>query len=335
MEKQKRRSRFTADPRGRDRHGCDLTHTRAHLALLDLLTKYRCLPRNYLVAGLPSVGRRYAEDVITFSSGEGFIHCPNEAKRHNHPNNRPVVYELSRGTAKRPSKLDRLLLEHGRTPPQLSNRQFRHSFLASIVQFSFDIAPREIVGLKKRTLADIKAHEDYDSFSRPEDSDHIRPDAPLFGYEYTQASGRKRYFYLHGFEIDRRTEPQESYSDRRTIAEKIQNYAAYLAADTYNQVYGISNLFIAFITINEGGAHRILDTIRKYGGAYQDRFGVKYIPDFTADAKPPAPTGHMLTEPWLTVGGTLSILEVLKHERKADDRRNQAQPHPRAYAAAG
>jgi hypothetical protein len=302
MEKQKRRSRFKADPRGMGRHGEHVSGTPNQLAVLDLLLTYPCLPSNYIKARLPSGA---IADVILLLSQEGYIGVPKEATMHVNPIGRPTIYEL------KPKGLQ-LLLDRGRPKRVASNEQFRHKFLTSIAQFSFDIAAREIVGLTKRTLADIEAHPDYPGGTDP---DHIRPDAPLFGYEYTQPSGRKRYFYLHGFEADRGTEPLTGYG-RQTIERKISHYAEYLADRVYDDVYGISNLSIAFVTISAGRAHNILDIVTKVAGEHAPKFLVKHLPDFIHEAKPPAPTGHMVTEPWLTTDGKLSILDVLKAERR-------------------
>ncbi len=305
MEKLKRRSRFKSDPRGAGRHGERVSGTRNQLAVLDLLLAYPCLPSTYIKAWLPSGS---VPDVILLLAQEGYIGAPTEATMHANPNNRPTVYEL------KPKGLQ-LLYSFGRPMRPTSNEQFRHKYLASITQFSFDIATREVPGLKKRTLDDIKSHPNYPGGTDP---DHILPDAPLFGYEYTQPTGRKRYFYLHGFEADRGTEPITGFK-RQTIERKVAQYARYLADRVYSDVYGISNLSIAFITISDARAHNILDIIRKTAADQAERFLVKYLPDFIHDAKPPAPSGYLLTEPWFTAAGTLSIMEVLKKERTTHD----------------
>jgi hypothetical protein len=309
MEKQKRRSPFDHRPRGIGRHGEHVSGTPNQMAVLDGLNTYRYLNSDYL---RKLIGNGTANDIIGLLSQEGYIRAVRQLPR---MRGYKIVYENVRSTNNRTTSLTERLLEGRGQLPRFhqGDKQFNHQYLIAVTQFSFDIAPLEIPGLKKRTLADIKAHENYDG---GEDPDHIRPDAPLFGYEYARPDGRKRYFYLHGFEADCGTESLTGLG-RQTIERKVDQYRHYIAQRVYDEVYGISNLSIAFVTMSEVRARNILDIIRKTAGAFADKFLVKSVSRFTdLSAPPPPPTGHMVTEPWLTTDGTLSILEVLKHERK-------------------
>jgi hypothetical protein len=304
MEKtRKRRSPFKSEPRGKGRHGEHVSGTANQLAVLDLLNTYRYLNSDYIRAWLPGGS---TNDVILLLSQEGYIRVPRQVPK---IFGRKLIYEIVRGDHhERATKAEQLMAANDRVlRDRTSDSQFAHEYLISSCQFSFDIAPREIPGLKKRTLDDIKAHENYPGGVDP---DHIRPDAPLFGYEYTRPDGRKRYFYLHGFEADRGTEPLRG-DGRQTIERKVRHYAEYLRARVYNDVYGISNLSVAFITMSEARAHNILDIVRQVAGDCADKFLVKYLPNFIRDGNPPPPTGHLVAEPWLTTTGTRSILEVL------------------------
>jgi hypothetical protein len=114
----------------------------------------------------------------------------------------------------------------------------------------------------------------------------------------------------------------------KTIERKIRHYTEYLAGRVYSDVYGISNLSIAFITTSKTKAQNFLDIVREVAGDHAGKFIVKHVPNSVRDGKPPSPTAHMVTEPWLTTTGMLSILDVLTHPNFA---RNGKPPVPTGH----
>lgn len=220
---------------------------------------------------------------------------------------------------------ERMLLEYGRLRAleKLGSSSFNHDYLAQVVQFSFDRGETEIPNLKKRTLANILAHPDCPDPKATSEvpEHHIRPDAPLFGFEYTRADGRKRYFYLHGFEADRSTEPLQGFG-RQTLERKLEQYAKYLKGG-YHRRYGIANCSAAWIFVAPDRAQGFLELIGKKHPKFADNTLVKVVPDFLHFADFPPPTAWAITEDWLLADGkTLNILHLLKGD--SSGRRTEA-----------
>jgi hypothetical protein len=220
----------------------------------------------------------------------------------------------------------KMLLEHGRlcALEKLSSSSFDHDYLAQVIQFSFDRAEVEIPKVAKRTLADILAHSNCPNPQATSDvpDHHIRPDAPLFGFEYTHAEGRKRYFYLHGFEADRSTEPLRGFG-RQTLEHKLHQYAGYLKGG-YNTRYGITNCSTAWIFVAPHRAQGFLELVHETYPKLTDKILVKVVPDFLHFADFPPPTAWAVTEDWLLAGGrTLNILDILKGD--TNGRRRQTE----------
>ncbi len=214
----------------------------------------------------------------------------------------------------------KMLLEHGklRAIEKLSSSSFDHDYLAQVIQFSFDRAAIEIPNLKKRTLADILAHP---SCPNPKATSevpehHIRPDAPLLGFECTLQDGGKKYFYVHGFEADRSTEPLRGFG-RQTLEQKLSQYAAYLKGG-YRRRYGISNCSAAWFFVAPQRAQDFLELVQEKHPTLTQNILVKVVPDFLHFDPFPPPTAWAVTEDWRLAGGrTLNILDILgaKHER--------------------
>jgi hypothetical protein len=318
MEPRKRNDPFNPAPKGRP-----VTGTPAQLAFLDALQppNYEVLPTGYVHK---LFGYQYGRDLIRLLNGEGYIRIPLGARILD-ARNKKTCWELT-------DKGELLLAKYGRyNGAARGDDQFGHKYLRSIVQFSFDRASKEISGLRRRSIEEILAHENCPPATRQDAaegknpswiplSDHfIKPDAPLFGYEYTQPGGKKRYFYLHGFEADRGTEPLTGYK-RQTIQAKVRNYAKYLAGG-YRARYGLSNCAIPFVATTASRARGILEVIEEEAPDLASKFLAKVIPAFDSTSPVPPPTGHMLTEDWLQVGGkTLNILSILRGGDTVDAR---------------
>jgi hypothetical protein len=303
-----RAPRYKPTHRGVGRHGERVTGTPAQLAILALLADYPCLPSKYIRAALPGS----VDDRLLQLKDNDYIGVPVESTMHASALYRSTVYELRpKGAA--------LLARSGRIAASRRNEQFRHKFLASLIRYSFDAAAREVPGLRVRTVEDILAHPNCPQATRGEKNPSeipmqgatIRPDAPLFGYEYAKPDGAKRYLYLHGFEADRGTEPLTG-KERQTIEGKISQYARYLRARGYRSRYGLSNCAVAFVTIGPLRAANIVELIRSKAGDAAPKFLVKSVPDFIHESRFPPPTGHMATEDWATTNGPFNILATLK-----------------------
>jgi len=293
-----------------------LIELRATPAILDILDflQGRIVPTDYIKAWF---GRPYyIKTLLGRMAKAHLIRIPDELKMHENVRYRPRAWALA-------PLGQRMLLDRGRLRAleQLGSSSARHDYLAGVVQFSFDIAERQIPNLKKRTLADILAHPNCpDPRATSVIADPpIRPDAPLFGYEYAGPDGFKRYFYLHGFEADRSTENLTGYG-RQTLEQKLDRYARYLKG-MYRARYGISNCASAWIFVSDGRARDFLDLVAKKTPHLADKILVKVVPDFLHFEKFPPATAWALTEDWRTCNGALNILDILKGDRS--DRRSE------------
>jgi hypothetical protein len=292
----------------------ELTATPAILDILDFL-QGRILPSHYVKSWF---GRPYyIKTLLKDMAKAHLIEIPLELRMHVNARYRPRAWVLAPRGA-------RMLLQYGRlrAVENLGSSSARHDYLASVVRFSFDRAEHEIPNLKKRTLADILAHPNCPNRAATSEvpEARIRPDAPLFGYEYTLPSGFKRYFYLHGFEADRSTEPLTGYG-RQTLEQKLSNYARYLGG-IYRTRYGISNCSSAWIFVSAGRAQDFLKLVAQKAPNLADKILVKTVPDFLHFDDFPPPTAWALTEGWRTCNGALNILDIVKGEQ--NDRRGKA-----------
>lgn len=303
------------------------------LDLLDALQppNYEVLPTGYLHKLLGS----YAKPLIACANAHGLIRIPlaKEARQLG-ARNRSTCWELTDQ-----GKLT-LAAHHRYNGLPWGDDQFAHKYLRSIIQFSFDQAVLEVPNLRKRSTADILAHgncpqtikdevaEGHNPSWIPLRDTYIKPDAPLFGFEYTKPDGKKRTFYLHGFEADRGTQPLTGF-DRQTIQRKIRHYCEYVRGQRplYVTRYGLTNVCIAFIAVDASRAASILKVIELEAQELAHKFIVKVTVPFGASelatlptgermfvpVPVPPPDGHMLTEDWMQAGGkTLNIVEILK-----------------------
>jgi hypothetical protein len=223
----------------------------------------------------------------------------------------------------------RELAAHGRLRQRdRMNDHFSHAYLRSAIQHSFDRAPKEILGLTLHTEADIINHPNTPEKTRDDPTPSwfqsrghvVRPDAPLFGFEYQGA-----FMYFHGFEADRATERQTAKTgfERKTIKEMLLRYADYLEHGVYRQKYGLSQITILIVTIGEQRLQNMLSVLTEEVSdpRVQRRFAFKYLANFLADDPLPPPTAHMVTDPWQRVDGPFSIIDTLKSvaRRKGGD----------------
>jgi hypothetical protein len=205
-----------------------------------------------------------------------------------------------------------MLAEHGRarTYEKLGSSSFDHDYLAHVAGYSFDRAAVEISHVRKLTLARVIDYFGLDPTTTSEVPEyHIRPDLPFMGFECNRGD-RKGYFYLHGIEADRATEPLRGFG-RQTLESKVRNYAGYLESKHYRRRYGISNCATAWVFVNPQRAEGFLQLIKEKWPHLADRFLVKVLPDFLHYDDFPPPTAWALTEDWRTANGTLNILDKL------------------------
>jgi hypothetical protein len=282
-----------------------LDPTATDLDVLDFL-QGRILPSAYIRTA-PFSTPDYIDDRLNLLAKAHLICIPNGY------NNRNALYRY-RPWVVAPRGY-RMLESAGRLRnfEKLGSSSFDHDYLAQVAFYSFDYAEIEIPNLKKRTLQDVIAHSGLNLEINSEVPEHhIRPDAPLFGFEYTRPDGSKRYFYIHPFEADRGTENNGKTDDRQTLEGKLDRQAAYLTSGGFRNRYGISNASAAWVFINPDRADNFLHRVKTKYPHLSNRVLVKVLPDFLHYDDFPPPTAHMVTEDWRTAMGTFNILKFLK-----------------------
>jgi hypothetical protein len=309
----KRRSAFK-QPRKPSGH---LTGTPTQLAICELLQTYRYLPTTYIKAWIGS--GEYIENVLTDLVEKHYIGIPERAVNRCKTKAVPYVYELlSRGQA--------FLALHGRLGDRAKGGRgggwFEHDFLISVIQYSFDIAPRAIAGLRVRSPQSILAHENCPETTRAHKTPFVIPteppltaDADPFGLEL---DGKLVFF--HGFEADNHTETLA------TLQRKVDRYAVYLRQHMPTRMFGMlkNHMHILIVTTSEGSMANLTHMVPE---DLADRFHFKTINGF--HSKFPPPTAHMVLEPWHQKGGkTWSILNHLKGT--SHELGSESQPRERA-----
>jgi hypothetical protein len=135
-------------------------------------------------------------------------------------------------------------------------------------------------------------------------STEIVADGMPFGIERTRPDGGRAFIFCPGIEADTGTEPLQSYDfERSSIYKKLLAYGAIADQRIYASHFGFPNFFVPFVTATEARMRSMMRCLERItDGRGSPIFLFKTFPAFTAFERPPAPTGHMLTESWQRVG---------------------------------
>lgn len=300
MTKPQQRSRFTPSGIGKA-----VTPTPYVRAILELLRRYRYLPKPYIHAFVGG-DAEYLKKLLTTLFHEGYVGRPAQGFRTANARYLPAIYELR-------DKGARLLDPHGRRGIlRRAGEPFQHELMACLVRASFELGASEVPGLRYISGEEILNHPKCPEATRraecpfaiPLGSMALVPDAPPFGYEYTIGPGEKRYLFFLGFEADRHTEPLSPRNlARSSIHGKYLGYLEAAAYAAYRTRYGIPNCLFPFITVSDEHMRRMMALLGGItGGKGSAQFLFKSVEGFTALESYPRATGHMLTESWHRVG---------------------------------
>ena len=134
-------------------------------------------------------------------------------------------------------------------------------------------------------------------------STHVAADGLPFGIA-RPAGDKPVYFFCPGIEADCSTEPVDTSDfQRSSLYRKFVLYLAIEAQGIHRAHFGFPNLYVPFVTTNAarlGSMMKVLE--RLTGGTGSRTFLFRTFPAFTSFEKPPAPSGHMLTQDWQRVG---------------------------------
>jgi hypothetical protein len=277
------------------------------------LARYRYLPADYLQAlGGGSLDYLVNRLALLARKPNGYVVRPQQQRANASANCRRQIYELS-------EKGVRLIHERGlmceriRTPTH-----FAHELMTCQLMASFELGCRETENrlitwsdiLQSQNLPDatcrsLKPHQIPVTVSNDGTpiSTHVIADGVPFGISRS-INGQTAYFFCPGFEADCGTEPIDASDfQRSSLFKKFVLYLEVEAQAIYRSHFGFPNLYVPIVTTNAtrlSSMMQLLQRITKGAGSRNILF--KTFPAFTAPGKPPAPSGHMLTEDWLRVG---------------------------------
>ena len=134
-------------------------------------------------------------------------------------------------------------------------------------------------------------------------STHVVADGAPFGVARSDGT-QTTHFFCPGIEADCGTEPIDVSDFQRSSLYK--KFALYLAIEThriYRAHFGFPNLYVPVVTTTAARLASMMRLLQRItGGAGSKNILFKTFPSFTSPEKPPAPSGHMLTEDWQRVG---------------------------------
>jgi hypothetical protein len=310
----------------RKRTGKRIRLTERDLEVFRLLTRYRFLRSTHLhaLAGGRS-DKRFVERLGDLYHEGGYIDRPKQQWQAINARYMPAVYEL--GKAGRSVLVEYSAAQqsgaapagrHGRRP----SRHYHHELMICDILSSIEIGARADPSLRfiswSEILASPKMPETTRNAARPmaarvpiahagfgTGSHRIdRPLVPdaLFGLEYT-ARGTKQYRFF-ALEADRNTEPIVRGNLRQSsYLRKILQYREIVARSVYKTLWGLPNLLVLNVTINDRHRRnimRLVDELTKGKGSTFLLFGT--MPSLASLAQSPRPIPNILTRAWHRTG---------------------------------
>lgn len=292
-----------------------------------LLNRYRFLRSTHLhvLAGGKS-HKRFVERLGDLYHEVGFVNRPPQQWQAINARYMPAVYELGEPGRQLLAEYDpasETWTGSARKPPRGSGRQFHHELMVCDILSSIEIGVRavpdlrfipweEILASPKMPVAtresprpmSVKAAVTYQMprsgkahrFDRP-----LVPDA-LFGLEYT--SGVQKRYRFFALEADRNTEPVTRGDLRQSsYLRKILQYREIAARSIYRSQWGLPNLFVLNVTVNQRHEQNIMRLVDELtGGKGIPSLLFKTMPSLASLEKAPLPEPDMLTEVWHRAG---------------------------------
>ena len=277
------------------------------------LARYRYLPADYLQAlaggSLDYLVNRLA---LLARKPNGYVARPEQQRANASANCRRQIYELS-------EKGIRLMHERGLICQRVRvPTNFAHELMTCQLMASFELGARE-TGNRLITWTEILQSQSLPDQTRRSPkpyqipvtvtiegapiSAHVIADGAPFGVARS-VNGQTAYFFCPGIEADCGTEPIDASDfQRSSLFKKFALYLAIEAQGVHRLHFGFPNLYIPIITTNAArltSMMRLLERIT--GGAGSRSILFKTFPSFTSPERPPAPSGHTLTNDWQRVG---------------------------------
>ena len=309
-----RNSRWSREPVvGRD-GAIAVYPTERDLDIFKLLVRFRYLPSDYIHAFVGGNEKALSHRLNLLSRKPNlYLARPQQQRQCADANYRPLIYELDERGA-------RALRERGLTVGSRSYRHnFAHELMIAQITASIELGTRENSAVRLIRWREILANEKTPAALRDaanptaigvsyalrgqSRTEQIIADAQPFGLERL-IDGKRSYLFFPGIEADCGTEPIDaSDPERASIGKKFCAYLAVAEQGLHRRHFGFPNFFVPFITTCSARMRSMMELLARLTDGSGSKFLLfKTFPSFTAVERPPAPSGHMLTEPWQRVG---------------------------------
>ena len=314
-EKHARNSRWSRDPvTGCDGAALAVYPTERDIEIFKLLARFRYLPADYIHAFVGGNQKALSHRLnLLCRKPNLYLARPPRQRQRADANYRPLIYELDdRGV--------HLLRERALAVPSKSyRRNFIHELMIAQITASIELGTRASATVRLISWGEIVANENtpaalrqaaipsainisYSYRGHPR-TEQIIADAQPFGLERT-IDGKRSYLFFPGIEADCGTEPIDTGdSERSSIARKFCAYLAVAEQGLHRTHFGFPNFFVPFITTGSVRMRSMMELLdRLTEGRVSKGLLFKTFPSFASADRPPAPSGHMLAEPWQRAG---------------------------------
>jgi hypothetical protein len=310
-----RNSRWSRDP-VTDRGGgvVAVYPTDRDVEIFKLLAHFRYLPADYIRAFVGGNEKALSHRLnLLCRKPNLYLARPAQQRQRADANYRPLIYELD-------EKGIRVLRDRGLSVPVKSQRRnFVHELMIAQITASIELGTREIPTVRLIALNEILARESTSaalrdaaipsaisvsySFRGQTRSEQIIADAQPFGLERT-IDGKRSYLFFPGVEADCGTEPIDAAdADRASIARKFYAYLALVEQGLHRSHFGFPNFFVPFVTTSNARMESMMELLDRLTDCRGSKLLLfKSLPGFASAERPPAASGHILTEPWQRVG---------------------------------
>ena len=314
-EKKTRNSRWSRDPvRSKGGSAVAVYPTARDIEIFKLLARFRYLPSDYIHAFVGGNQKALIHRLNLLSRRPNlYLSRPPQQRQCADANYRPLTYALDEAGARALRERDIPVLLKS------SRHNFIHELMIAQITASIELGTRENPSARLITWEEILANPTTPettralpmpnaipisyTFRSEARSDHLIADARPFGLVRTIA-GKQTFLFFPGIEADCCTEPVDAADpERSSIAKKFAAYLAIAEQGVHRSHFGFPNFFVPFITTTSARLNSMMTLVERLTGKQGSKILLfKTLPTLTSAERPPAPSGHMLTEPWQRVG---------------------------------
>jgi hypothetical protein len=289
--------------------------TERDIEVLKLLARHPYLPLDDIHAFVGGSMKGLGQHLNLLSRKPNlYINRPLQQRETADANYRRLIYELDQPG-------ERVLRELGlEIRRKRHHRNFAHELMVCRIMASIELGTLRSRSLRLITWAEILSHpktpQALKDAQRPTYipvsimhggqacTTEVSADGTPFGIERVDDNGTLLYFFFPGVEADTGTEPIESHDpERSSIYKKFVAYRAVAEQRIYSSHFGFPNFFVPLVATSEPRMRSMMRCLERIVGKKGSAmFLFKTFPALSAFEKPPAPTGHMLIEPWERVG---------------------------------